>query len=153
MILKEDIEKLANEFLYGTDMFIVKLNVGSDNKITIYIDGDNGVTIDDCVGLSRFIENEYDRETEDFELNVSSAGIDQPFINLRQYLKNIDRPVEVFLTDGTKKLGILQKADENEILLALEKKSNNKKAKKMIAGEPITIPLQDISQTKAFIIF
>lgn len=153
MILKEDIEKLANEFLYGTDMFIVKLNVGSDNKITIYIDGDNGVTIDDCVGLSRFIENEYDRETEDFELNVSSAGIDQPFINLRQYLKNIDRPVEVFLTDGTKKLGILQKADENEIILALEKKSNNKKAKKMIAGEPITIPLQDISQTKAFIIF
>lgn len=153
MILKEDIEKLANEFLYGTDMFIVKLNVGSDNKITIYIDGDNGVTIDDCVGLSRFIENEYDRETEDFELNVSSAGIDQPFINLRQYLKNIDRPVEVFLTDGTKKLGILQTADENEIILALEKKSNNKKAKKMIAGEPITIPLQDISQTKAFIIF
>lgn len=153
MILKEDIEKLANEFLFGTDMFIVKLNVGSDNKITIYIDGDNGVTIDDCVGLSRFIENEYDRETEDFELNVSSAGIDQPFINLRQYLKNIDRPVEVFLTDGTKKLGILQTADENEIILALEKKSNNKKAKKMIAGEPITIPLQDISQTKAFIIF
>ena len=93
MILKEDIEKLADEFLYGTDMFIVKLNVGSDNKITIYIDGDNGVTIDDCVGLSRFIENEYDRETEDFELNVSSAGIDQPFINLRQYLKNIERPV------------------------------------------------------------
>jgi len=153
MILKEDIEKLAEEFLEGTDMFIVKLNVGSDNKITIYIDGDSGVTIKDCVGLSRHIENQFDRETEDFELNVSSAGVDQPFINLRQYLKYIERPVEVYLTDGTKKLGILQKADENEIVIALEKKSNNKKAKKMIAGEPITIPMQDISQTKAFIIF
>jgi ribosome maturation factor RimP len=153
MILKEDIEKLAEEFLEGTDKFIVKLNVGSDNKITIYIDGDSGVTIKDCVGLSRHIENQFDRETEDFELNVSSAGVDQPFINLRQYLKYIERPVEVYLTDGTKKLGILQKADENEIVIALEKKSNNKKAKKMIAGEPITIPMQDISQTKAFIIF
>jgi ribosome maturation factor RimP len=153
MILKEDIEKLAEEFLDGTDKFIVKLNVGSDNRISIYIDGDKGVTIDDCVGLSRFIENQYDRETEDYELNVSSAGVDQPFINLRQYLKYIERPVEVFLNDGSKKRGILQKANENEILIALEKKSNNKKAKKMIAGELLTIPMQDVAQTKAFIVF
>lgn len=153
MILKEDITKLAEEHLDGTDMFIVKLNVGSDNKITIYIDGDSGVTIENCVSLSRFIENQYDRETEDFELNVSSAGVDQPFVNLRQYLKYIDRPVEVFLTDGTKKRGILQKADENEIVIAVEKKSTNKKAKKMIAGEPLKISMEDVSQTKAFIIF
>lgn len=153
MILKEDIAKLAEEHLDGTQMFIVKLTVGSDNKITIYIDGDTGVTIKDCVNLSRFIENQYDRETEDFELNVSSAGIDQPFVNLRQYIKYIGRPVEVFLNDGTKKRGILQKANKNEIVIALEKKSTQKKAKKMIAGEQLIIPMQDITQTKAFIIF
>ena len=113
MILKEDIVKLAEEHLVGTDQFIVKLSIGSDNKINIFIDGDSGVTIDDCVGLSRYIEHQLDRELEDFELNVSSAGIDHPFVHLRQYLKYIDSPVEVFLNDGTKKLGILKSADEN----------------------------------------
>jgi len=153
MILKENIEKLVNESLEGTDMFLVKLNVGSDNKITIFIDGDSGVAINDCVNLSRFVEHRLDRETEDFELNVSSSGVDQPFVNLRQYQKYIERPVEVFLSDGTKKRGILQSANENEIVIALEKKNTNKKSKKMIAGEEVKIAMSTISQTKALIIF
>lgn len=153
MILKENIEKLALEFLEGTDKFVVKLSVGFDNKINIFIDGDSGVTIDDCVGLSRFVEHRIDREQEDFELNVSSAGIDHPFVHIRQYIKYIGKPVEVFLNDGTKKRGILQSADEHEIVIALEKKSKNKRAKKMIAGEHLKISKEEISQTKAFIIF
>lgn len=153
MILQEDIQDLVDEFLFGTDQFIVKMSVGSDNKINLYIDSDSSVTIDDCVALSRHVEQSLDRESEDFELNVSSAGIDQPFGHLRQYIKNIGKPVAVIFHDGVTKRGILDAANENEIRLLVEKKNKNKKSKKMIAGDPETIRIADIAQTKAIILF
>jgi len=153
MINKEYITALINEHLEGTDQFVVNMSIGTDNKISVYIDGDTGVTIDDCVSLSRAIEHQLDREEEDFALNISSAGIDQPFELLRQYVKNIGRPVEVLFNDGSKKRGILQAADNNEIVIAEPKKNKNKKSKKMVAGEPVKLQMADIKQTKAIIIF
>ena len=144
---------MTEDFLAGTDQFVVSLTVGSDNRISIFIDGDSGVTIDDCVALSRHIENSLDRDKDDFELNVSSAGIGQPFVNLRQYLKNIGKPVEIILNDGNTLRGILRSADDEKISLAEEVKRKNKKSKKMIAGDEITINMAEIAKAKAIIIF
>ena len=153
MIRKEQIVKLAEECLEGTNRYIVKVSVGKDNLITVYIDGDEGVTIDHCVELSRFIEKNLDREVEDYELKISTAGIDQPLVNIRQYPKNIGKPVEILLEDGSIKKGILQKADSEKIIIAEAVKNKNKKSKKMTAGESIEIPMSSVKETIVMIIF
>lgn len=153
MIKKEKIEELAAGFLEGTDRFLVRVSVGKDNRINIYLDGDHGVTIADCARLSRQMEEALDRDAEDFELNVLSAGVGEPFLLLRQYLINRGRPVEVLMHDGSKKKGILEDADENEVVLKELLKAKNKKSKKMIAGEPVRIRMSEIRQTRAIVVF
>ena len=153
MIKKEQIVKLTEECLEGTSRFVVKISVGKDNQINVYIDGDEGVTIAHCVELSRYIENSLDRDVEDYELKVSTAGVGQPFVNLRQYVKNIGKPVEVLLEDGSKKQGILQAADAEKITLAEAVKDKNKKSKKITAGESFEIPMPSVKETTAMIIF
>ena len=98
MIEKIKILELVNQALEGTDKFLVNLKVTPDNRI--YVDGDNGVTIDDCIELSRAIESRLDRDEEDFALDVSSAGADQPLKLTRQMVKNIGREVEAMTFDG-----------------------------------------------------
>jgi len=153
MIKKEHIEKIAENHLTGGEIFLVKASVGKDNLINVYIDGDHGVTINDCVQLSRFIEQQLDRDKEDFELRVSSPGADEPFVNKRQYKKNIGRPVSVRLKSGLEKRGILESADDKAIGLKEEVKSKNKKQKKMNTGESIRISMEEILETKVIIIF
>jgi len=153
MIKKSQIVKLTEECLEGTDRFIVKVSVGKDNLINVYIDGDEGVTIAHCVELSRYIESSLDREVEDYELKVSTAGVDHPFINLRQYVKNIGKPIEILLEDGSKKQGILQAADEEKITVAEAVKDKNKKSKKITEGESFQIPMSSIKETTVMIIF
>jgi ribosome maturation factor RimP len=153
MIKKEQIVKLTEECLEGTGRFIVKISVGKDNLINIYIDGDEDVTIAHCVELSRHIESSLDREVEDYELKVSTAGVGVPFVNLRQYVKNIGKPVEVLLEDGSKKQGILQAADEEKITVAEAVKDKNKKSKKITAGESFEIPMPNVKETTVMIIF
>ncbi len=153
MINKEQISKLAKECLSDTDRFIVGINIGSDNNISVFIDGDSGVTIANCIELSRYIEQSFDREVEDFELNVSSAGVDYPFVFLRQYLNNVDNKVKVLKQDGVIITGLLKSANKDEIELLEEIKSKNKKIKKTITGEVITIPMKEIKETKRIITF
>lgn len=83
MIAKEQIISLAEEALKDTDRYVVDVTVSSDNVIEVYIDSDTSVTIDDCVEASRYIEEHLDRDAEDFELSVSSAGIDEPLLVVR----------------------------------------------------------------------
>ncbi|HJN06113.1 MAG TPA: ribosome assembly cofactor RimP [Bacteroidales bacterium] len=153
MINKEHISKLADECLFGSDRFVVGINIGTDNNISVFIDGDNGVTIANCVELSRYIENSLDRDNEDFELNVSSAGVDHPFILLRQYINNVDSKVKVINKDGEKITGILKNANKDEIELLEEIKSKNKKIKKISTGKVLTIPMNTIKETKRIITF
>jgi len=80
----------------------VGIVISTDNNIKVFIDGDNGVTIKQCVELSRHIENNLDRDKDDFELSVSSAGADHPFLILRQYINNIDQKIRVITLDGKK---------------------------------------------------
>lgn len=153
MINKEYISRLANKCLLGSDRFVVGINISTDNKIRVFVDGDSGVTIANCVEMSRHIEKNLDRDQEDFELHVSSAGVDYPFILLRQYTNGIDHKVSVIKKDGEKIRGILKKADKDGIELLEETKAKSKKNKKAIFGEVIAIPMSDIKETKRVITF
>ena len=150
MIKKEHIQSLVEEHLDATDKFIVKLTVSKDNLINLFIDGDQGVTIDDCVTLSKHIEQSLDRDTDDFELRVSSAGADQPFVLFRQYQKNIGRKVEIKLNDGIKKRGELLSADDQKIEIKEEVKLKGKK-KPVVTGYKLEIQMSDIMETKVII--
>ena len=151
MINNEQINNIVEAYLEGTDKFIVKLTVSKDNLINLFVDGDHGITIDDCVKLSRHIENSLNRDDEDFELRVSSAGIDLPYMMLRQYTKNIGRKIEAKLKDGTKKRGELVSADSEKIEIIEDIKGKGKK-KKIVPGEKLEIPMSEIMETKSIIV-
>jgi ribosome maturation factor RimP len=155
MILKQDIVALADECLEGTDRFVVDIIIKPDNLILVFIDADSAVTIDHCVELSRFIEKHLDREEEDFELRVSSSGLDQPIKMLRQFKKVVGRSVVIkFIAEDKKNLtGELIGADENSIQIQeiIIKKLN--KLKKEVKGEILSIPFSDIDEVKEVIDF
>jgi ribosome maturation factor RimP len=128
MVTVGEIKKLTEEFLDGSDKFIVEVKVHPGNKISLFIDGDNGVNIGDCQKLSRYIESNLNRENEDFELKVSSSGLDRPLGMFRQYRKNIGKEVEVILADGEKISGTIEKINEGtgeiSLILQVHKKNN-----------------------------
>ncbi len=115
MIKAEDIASLVERKLEGTDKFMVAADVKPGNRIFVFLDGDHGVTINDCAEMSHYIESALNRDKEDYELNVSSAGLDQPFSLRRQYVKNIGKPISLKLIDGSKKDGILEEVSEDGI--------------------------------------
>ena len=117
MIEKIKILELVNNALEGTEKFLVNLKVTTDNRIYIDIDGDHGVTIDDCIELSRAVESQLDRDEEDFALDVSSAGADQPLKLTRQYRKNVGRDLEVEAVDGERVEGVLEDASDDGIVI------------------------------------
>lgn len=108
MIDKKKIEEIAKRFIEGTGLFIVAVRVSSTGRITVLADRKEGITIDECIELSRFIESNLDRDSEDFELQVSSPGIDMPFLVWEQYSKNEGREIEVTDTSGETVKGILK---------------------------------------------
>jgi len=110
MITKEKIQILLEEVL-SDDMFIVDITVGTGNSILVSVDSDAGISVGECVQISRHIEGSLDREVEDFSLEVSSPGLSLPLKVLRQYLKNIGREVEVVTKSGEKQKGILKSAN------------------------------------------
>jgi ribosome maturation factor RimP len=129
MIKKELIEKLASSDL-SEEYFIVSITIKKGNIIEVLIDGDNGVTIQKCIDVSRSIENNLDREEEDFELSVSSAGISKPFKVYRQYTKNIGKKVEINTIDNKPISGILKSVDEKGFdleVITLERLEKKKK--------------------------
>jgi len=109
MITKEKIQILVEEVM-SSDMFIVDITVGTGNSILVSIDSDAGISVGECVQISRHIESSLDREVEDFSLEVSSPGLSLPLKVFRQYLKNIGREVEVVTKSGEKQKGILKSA-------------------------------------------
>ena len=154
MISKKQIETLVKEKIADTEYFIVDISVSSSNQIRVEIDGDRGVKIQDCVAISRHIEGTFDREEEDFELTVSSAGMDQPFKILRQYKRYIGREVELKTTGGEKLKGLLNAANETEVTLEIAKKEKveGKKKKQLIIKEH-QIPMEEVKETKVVISF
>ena len=153
MIKKEKIEQLVSDFLEGSNNFLVQVKVSRDNIIHVIIDGDQGVTIEDCIDLSRYLEKNLDRDIEDYELKVLSSGLDYPFSMLRQYKKHVGKEVSVTLQNDKKHQGVLMEAEESHIILQEQIEKKNKKKITLIPGEAIRIPMEEIKQTKAVIKF
>jgi ribosome maturation factor RimP len=123
---KEYIKGLVEEFIKGTGLFLVAVKVSSANRITVLADKNEGITIDECVAIHRHIENNLDREKEDFELQVSSPGLDLPFGVIEQYYKNQGKKVEVTDNDGTKLSGTLKNVTAGGFELETEVKTKGK---------------------------
>jgi len=140
--------------LARSDCFFVDASVNPGNQIVVEIDHDTAVGIDDCVALSRFIEERLDRNVEDYDLEVGSSGIGTPFKIVRQYQKNRGKEVEVLLKNGVKLKGILQSADEKgcTITVAKQVKPEGSKRKETVM-EDQTYPYDEIKYTKNIIIF
>ncbi|MDR2384806.1 MAG: ribosome assembly cofactor RimP [Tannerella sp.] len=154
MINKEFIEKTVIEKLQNTDYYLVDVTIGKDNDITVEVDNNNGVSIDDCVMLSNYIEENLDREKEDYSLEVGSSGITSPFKTLKQYRKNIGNEVEMLLKNGTKLSGILKDADENAATVTVERKVEKEGSKrKETLLSHLTFKYEDIKYTKYLIRF
>ena len=146
------IRQLVEAHVQETDLFLVNVLVKQGNAITVIIDGNEGVTIDDCVQVSRLIERSLDRDKEDFELKVMSAGADSPFQDERQYRKNIGKKVKVTTKEGVKYQGVLTAYDGVQVNLEIAPKVK----KGQIAGknnlpEQCSILLTEIEETKLII--
>lgn len=149
MILKEEIIKLVESYLTDTDHYLVDVKVTTDNRISVEVDSFKGVSIDFCVDLNRYIESKLDREVEDYELEVSSAGLTEPFKVLKQYEKNIGNEVEVMTKDGKKLTGILEGLKDKGIVLQVEKQVKPEGAKRKITvTENMHIHFENIKTTK-----
>ena len=146
MIDKLKVMELVKETLDGGPLFLVGMKITPDNRIFIDIDGDEGVTIDDCIGLSRTVENSLNRDEEDFELNVSSAGADSPLKMPRQYRRHVGRELTVTTNEGEKTDGVLTEAAEDGITL---KTRGSKKQ----AGEELKYKYSEIKTAKVVIKF
>jgi len=126
MIEKTKIEKLVNEFIKETELFLVAVKVSSSNKITVLADSKKGITIDECVSVHRYIEKNLDRNNEDFELQVSSPGLDMPFGVIEQYYKNEGEQIEVVDREGARFRGILKNVTSGGFELETEIKIKGK---------------------------
>ena len=146
MIDKLTVLTLAHDALEGTDKYVVGLKITTDNRIFVDIDGDNGINIDDCIELSRAIESNLDREVEDYELNVSSAGADSPLKLPRQYRRHVGRTLAVKTLDDRELEGVLKEVEDDHIVLRT-------KGTKKAAPETITLAFSDIKSANVVIQF
>ena len=154
MISKDSVGEVVREFLLTGELYLVDLKITLDNRIMIEIDSFEGVSVENCVQLTRHIESKFDREVEDYELEVSSAGLTSPFKVLQQYQKNVGNEVEVLSADGIKHTGILAFAGDEEFGLTVEKtvKPEGAKRKTMIQEE-LLFSYKNIKTTKLIIRF
>ena len=155
MISEQNIRNLIDQKLADTDVFLVECRVKTDNKIRVFIDSERGVTIEDCVALSRYIEGNLDREQDDFALDVSSAGLDLPLRIPRQFKKNVGRTVHVILNDGTEIKGELIEATDRDfrVLPEIPKKKKSAKTTEPEPVQPVFINYINQKETKLVLTF
>ncbi len=122
MIQKNTVKEIVEKWLADKDYFLVDVEISSDNCIVVEIDHADGVWIEDCAELSRFIEENLNREEEDYELEVGSAGLGQPFKVPQQYINFVGQEVEVLDADGTKVKGLLKSVDGNDFVVTVNEK-------------------------------
>lgn len=154
MIDKSKVQALVEQWLEGKEYFLADLQISADDRIVVEIDHADGVWIDDCVDLSRFVENGLDREVEDFELEVGSAGIGQPFKVLRQYEIHEGDRVEVLTTAGRRMEGVLASVTPESFVLKVQEKQRVEGKKRPILVE-VDVPLKytDVKWTKYIVDF
>ena len=154
MIAKEILEAIVNEWLEDKEYFLVDVIVSKDNEIVVEIDHADGVWIEDCVDLSRYIESKLDRDVEDFELEVGSAGIGQPFKVHQQYVNHLGKEVEVLAADGRKYRGVLTDVADDTFTVSVSEKVKAEGSKRpKMEQVPHTWPYGEVKYTKYIIEF
>ena len=154
MIDKKFLISHIEKFLETTDNYLIDVIIKPGNAISIEIDNDNGVNIDDCVELSRYLESKMDRDKEDFELTVGSAGLTSPLKTTRQYQKNIGKEIEVLTKKGQKLSGVLKEVSDEDFTVTISKKVRAEGAKrKTEVSEDLQFSYEEIKYTKYLIRF
>ena len=154
MIDKKELQSFIEGRLEGTDYYIVDLEVTPENVIRVELDSDSGVDIDECVKLSREIEEKFDRDMEDYELEVGSAGITSPLKLPRQYKRYLGQEVEVLTSDGRKLTGILRDAGPESFVIERDVKVKKEGEKRpVIEKEALTFAYGDVKHTKYLLKF
>lgn len=154
MIDKQAVADIISNALQDTDCFLVDVTISKDNVIVVEIDSNSNVSIDKCVELTRLVESNFDRDKEDYELEIGSAGLTSPFKVKGQYLKNIGNEVEVLTNDGKKLKGALKDANDDNFTITVTKKVKLEGAKRPTnVEEDETFNYSEIKYTKYLIQF
>lgn len=154
MIDKDALRTFIAGRLEDTPMFLVDLQVSADNRIEVVVDSFDPVSVDDCVALTRDIEAAFDRDKEDYELEVGSAGLTEPFKVRAQYEKNIGNPIEVLTTDGRKLRGDLQEVGDADFVVSMEQKVKHPGEKRPVIETVVeTIPYDKVKYAKYLLEF
>lgn len=140
MINEDSIRELVEQHIQGTDVFLVDVAVKAGNAIRIHVDTPEGISIEACVRISRFLNEEMDRDVEDYSLEVSSPGLGSPFKVKQQYEKNLGRSIDILFSDGTRTSGKLEAVSDDEVVL-------------QVKGDTQTIKIGEVKTAKAIISF
>ncbi len=154
MKISEIIDAISSEIV-ARGLYLVEVTVSKDNDVEVTIESEEGkVELEDCVAISRFFETKFDRETEDYSLTVTSAGLDQPFKVFKQFEKAVGKKVEVQLKGGRKMVAVLEAADQESITLKYsQKEAVEGKKKKEIVEHVDRFTMDQVNSVKPFIEF
>lgn len=152
MIDKNHIAQLVNEDIDGSEIFLVHVSVGGANKIMVEVDSPDGINVSDCAKISKYIESKMDRDKEDFELTVSSPGLENPFRVPQQFAKNVGRNVVVDLVSGKQMKGILKNFNNEKVELETLQKEKNGNKKELVAKNHL-LTLNEIKQARVVVSF
>lgn len=154
MIDIKTLKDIVNDWLKGKDYFLTDLTISQDDRIVVEIDHKEGVWIDDCVDLSKYIESHLNSDEDNYELEVGSAGIGQPFKVVQQYINHIGDEVEIVTLKGEKLKGTLKAADEHQFTAGIKKKIKPEGAKRpKMVEEDVTYAYDDVKSVKYIISF
>ena len=154
MISKDTVRSIVEEWLDGKEYFLVDIEISPDDRIVVEIDHADGVWIEDCVELSRFIEDHLSRDEEDYELEVGSAGLGQPFKVAQQYHCFVGKDVEVLNADGKKYKGVLKAVEGNDFTVTVQEKQKVEgKKRPQLVDTDHTFQMDKVKYTKYLINF
>ena len=154
MINKDTARSIVEEWLDGKEYFLVDIEISPDDRIVVEIDHADGVWIEDCVELSRFIEDHLSRDEEDYELEVGSAGLGQPFKVAQQYHCFVGKDVEVLDADGKKYKGVLKAVEGNDFTVTVQEKQKVEgKKRPQLVDTDHTFQMDKVKYTKYLINF
>lgn len=153
--MREKVTQLLHEALKEhSHLFLIDLDIASDNKIAIIIDGDKGVRVEDCIAISRAIEHNLDREEEDFSLDVLSAGVSRPLSMPRQYKKNLGRNLKLTTTQGQTIEGKITHTTDTQVTLEWKAREPKPVGKgKVTVQKQAVLPYTDIIEAKVMVTF
>ncbi|MEZ7998745.1 MAG: ribosome assembly cofactor RimP [Flavobacteriales bacterium] len=154
MIAVKEIEDLISQAIEDTSIFLISCEIKPGNVIAVLIDNENDASIVDCMKVSRGIEHNLDRESEDFSLSVSSPGLTEPFLVKKQYVKNIGRRVTIKSKEGDKIEGLLEEVTDEGVRLTdkVKERIEGRKSKHWVDKEYL-FSFEDIKETKVVISF